>query len=85
VVLLVGRSRRWATRVFSNQLVYGVLPGLGVFLIAAAVKIVVGDPLGNLLVAVATAVGLLGVVAISSSTVQQPQKPKLAQLSLRGR
>jgi hypothetical protein len=59
-----GRSRRWATRAFINQLVYAILPGLGLFLIAAAVKNVVGDPAGDLLVAVATAVGLLGFVAL---------------------
>jgi hypothetical protein len=59
-----GRSRRWATRAFTNQLVYAILPGLGLFLIAAAVKNMVGDPAGELLVAVATAVGLLGFIAL---------------------
>jgi hypothetical protein len=59
-----GRSRRWGTRVFMDLMVLWCLPTMGVFLVAFAVKIVVSDPAGDLLVAVATAVGLLGFVAL---------------------
>jgi hypothetical protein len=59
-----GRSRRWATRAFTNQMVYALLPGMGAILVAFAVKVVFGDPLGNLLMAVAVVVCILGLVAL---------------------
>jgi hypothetical protein len=59
-----GRSRRWATRAFTNQMVYALLPGMGAILVAFAVKVVFGDPLGNLLMAVAVVVCFLGLVAL---------------------
>jgi hypothetical protein len=59
-----GRSRHWATRVFINQVVYGLLPGLGVIYVAAAVRIAGSDSVGNLLFALGVAVCLLGFVAV---------------------
>jgi hypothetical protein len=59
-----GRSRRWATQAFTNQMVYALLPGMGAILVAFAVKTVLGDPLGNLLVAAAVVVCFLGLVAL---------------------
>lgn len=58
-----GRSRRWATRAFMDVLVLWCLPTLGVILIAFAVKVVVSDPVGDLLLWVGVAVGWLGFVA----------------------
>jgi hypothetical protein len=57
-----GRSRRWATRVFMDVMVLWMLPVMGAILIAFAVKTVLGDPIGNLLLGVAVAMGLLGFV-----------------------
>jgi hypothetical protein len=59
-----GRSRRWATRVFGDLLVLWLLPTMGAILIAFAVEIVLGDPFGNLLLVVATAIGFLGLIAM---------------------
>jgi hypothetical protein len=59
-----GRSRRWATQAFTNQLVYAILPGLGAVFVAFGVMMLVGDPVGDLLMAVAIVVCLLGVVAL---------------------
>ena len=59
-----GRSRRWATRAFTNQMVYALPPGMGAILVAFAVKVVFGDPLGNLWMAVAVVVCILGLVAL---------------------
>jgi hypothetical protein len=59
-----GRSRRWATQAFTNQLVYAILPGLGAVLVAFGVVVLVGGPVGDLLMAVAVVICLLGVVAL---------------------
>ena len=45
-------------------MVYALLPGMGAILIAFAVKMGFGDPLGNLLMAVAVLVCFLGLVAL---------------------
>jgi hypothetical protein len=58
-----GRSRRWATRVFMDVLVLWCLPALGLILIAFAVKVVLSDPVGDLLLWVGVAVGWLGFIA----------------------
>jgi hypothetical protein len=58
-----GRSRRWATRVFSDVMVLWLLPAMGAILIAFAVKMVLSDPVGSFLVWVAVAVGWLGLIA----------------------
>jgi hypothetical protein len=58
-----GRSRRWATRVFMDVLVLWCLPALGLILIAFAVKVVLSDPVGDLLLWLGVAVGLLGFIA----------------------
>jgi hypothetical protein len=58
-----GRSRRWATRAFMDVLVLWCLPALGVVQIAFAVKVVVSDPVGDLLLWVGVAVGWLGFIA----------------------
>jgi hypothetical protein len=59
-----GRSRRWATQAFTNQLVYAILPGLGSVFVAFGVMMLVGGPVGDLLMAVAIVVCLLGLVAL---------------------
>jgi hypothetical protein len=59
-----GRSRRWATQAFTNQLVYAILPGLGAVLVAFGVVALVGGPVGNLLMAAAVVLCLLGLVVL---------------------
>jgi hypothetical protein len=59
-----GRSRRWATQAFTNQLIYAILPGLGAVFVAFGVMMLVGDPAGSLVMAVAVTVCLLGLVAL---------------------
>jgi hypothetical protein len=58
-----GWSRRWATRVFMDVMVLWLLPAEGAILIAFAVKVVLSDPIGDLLMWVAVAVGWLGLLA----------------------
>jgi hypothetical protein len=63
-----GRSRRWATRVYGDVMVLLALPTLGVFSIAFAVTSV-SDSAGSLLVTLATAIGLLGLIAMGFEAV----------------
>jgi hypothetical protein len=58
-----GRSRRWASRAFMDVMVLWSLPTLGVILIAFAVKVVLSDLVGDLLMWVGVAVGWLGFIA----------------------
>jgi hypothetical protein len=64
-----GRSRRWATRAFMDVLVLFGLPTMGLILIAFAVKTVLSDPVGDLLLWVGVAVGFLGLVATTLELV----------------
>jgi hypothetical protein len=59
-----GRSRRWATQVFTNQMVYALLPGMGAILIAFGVRLLTDGPISDFLFAVAVAVSFLGFVAL---------------------
>jgi hypothetical protein len=58
-----GRSRRWATRMFSDLLVLWLLPGMSAILIAFGVRLLTDGPVSNLLMWVAVAVCFLGLVA----------------------
>jgi hypothetical protein len=59
-----GRSRRWATQAFTNQLVYAILPGLGAIFFAFGIMVLVGGLVGDVLMATAVVICLLGVVAL---------------------
>jgi hypothetical protein len=59
-----GRSRRWATQAFTNQLVYAILPGLGALFVAFGVMMLVGGRVGDVVMTAAVVVCLLGLVVL---------------------
>ena len=59
-----GRSRRWATQAFTNQMVYALLPGMGAILIAFGVRLLTDGPVSDLLMWAAVVVAFLGLVAL---------------------
>jgi hypothetical protein len=59
-----GRYRRWATRVFGDQMVLWLLPGMGVILIAFGVRLLTDGPVSTVLLVVGVAVCFLGFIAV---------------------